>query len=139
VRAELLKLDAFGAVAGNVALFRLTTPQFFMGRADGSYPDATEAFDGRYACVNPPNQTDHDWRNDAVRRAHLQLGCRHVLLVPTLPWMHAYWDSALGSRPNVIPGDPASPRVADCTHFCEGPFLWEPLWWALAVAAHSLL
>lgn len=30
-------------------------------------------------------------------------------------------------------------RQADCTHWCAGPFVWEPLWWALRMAVTASL
>lgn len=139
MRTFLTDLDKHGAQTGNVAIFRLTTPQFFADWPDGAYGDTGKEFEGWYPCVKPANQTTANWRNDVIWQLWRELGLKHVLVVPTLPWMHVLWDSAQGARPNVIRGDTRSPRVADCSHLCEGPFLWEPLWWVVRIAAEALV
>jgi hypothetical protein len=133
----LRELEAFGAVPGNLAVFRLTTPQFFPHSPDGAY-EITAPFEGLYRCVNPPNQTGLDWRNKAIRDIVSELGLKHVLIVPTT-WMRGLFDSMQGDRPQHVPGDRSDPQVSDCSHFCEGPYLWEPLWWAVRVAREALL
>lgn len=67
------------------------------------------------------------WRPSDARDAVRELKARHVILVPLDRVTRGAWDSHFGF--GKFQG-----RGMDCTHFCNGPFLWEPLWWALAVA-----
>lgn len=48
-------------------------------------------------------------------------------MVPLHALTRPHWDAHIGAG-NYL-GAP------DCTHFCAGPFLWEPLWWAVGAAA----
>ena len=139
VTKVLQELEAFGAIPGNLAVFRLTTPKFFPHSPDGSYETAAllKPFKGFYQCANPPNQSaESDWRNNAVRGVVSELELKNVLIVPTT-WMHGLFAIMQGDRPQHVLCDNNDPQVSDCTHFCQGPYLWEPLWWAVRTAREA--
>ena len=39
-----------------------------------------------------------------------------------------------GAMSNAFP-EPKTPTFVDCTHYCLTPYLLQPLWWAVCVAA----
>ena len=69
----------------------------------------------------------------------------HVLTVPLHKLTAWWWDAHRGlvtehsfSRhgQEVIRPDEYT-MVADCTHYCNSPFLYQPLWWALGLALRT--
>mgnify|MGYP002831322179 CR=1 FL=1 len=44
------------------------------------------------------------------------------------------WSAMRGAMSNAFP-EPKTPTFVDCTHYCLTPYLLQPLWWAVCVAA----
>ena len=55
----------------------------------------------------------------------VDVDARHVLLVPFHKVTDGAWDAHMGG--------------IDCTHYCESPYLYEPLLWAAHKGAEALL
>ena len=69
-----------------------------------------------------------------------------VLTVPlhrvTAHWWDAHRGPFYGTRLNRHGeeriGSNASEIPLDCTHFCNSPFMYQPLWWAIGRVASTL-
>ena len=68
-----------------------------------------------------------DWRDvvvaerlEAARAARAGAGA-NVFFLPQGNMTRPLWDVKIGGRPFVV----------DCTHVCDGPFIWEPLFLAM--------
>jgi len=158
----LPELSSFASKQGkhNVVLWRETSAQHFEFRSQG-YFDRSAA-NGRkekhctpHGMIKPVDRNDEiDWRNEDVKTI---LGVNQITNMHYIPFyaatrplhaMHPDKDKAppkydLGFS-NGAPTDQLSkadtpefsafaPSVlADCTHFCHLPTLWQPVWRALA-------
>ena len=67
------------------------------------------------------------WRQHEARAAWREMNASHVWLVPLHATTRGLWDAHVGYGRFMGKG-------MDCTHLCNGRFVWEPLWWALALA-----
>ncbi len=67
-----------------------------------------------------------DWRNAVVADLIDREGFQNIHVVPFF--------EVTQSLVNFHPNDhsPRDKQPLDCTHFCEAPFLWQPLWSGLA-------
>lgn len=97
---------------------------------------------------------ESDWRNDDVKTIITIHGLSSLHYVPfyaaTLPLFAMHPDKDLGKNKHYVPGNLARPGAnasadvgfgetafglsvpADCTHFCQLPTLWQPVWRAVA-------
>ena len=73
------------------------------------------------------------WRSEAVSEAVHAAG-NHVALVPLHLISQHWWSAMRGAMSNAFP-EPKTPTFVDCTHYCLTPYLLQPLWWAVCVAA----
>lgn len=131
-----------------------TTPQIFI---PGGTSARAETF---YGCSTtlpksawPGNATSaNQWRAEEAMEI-LQRFPR-VLLVPLHRTSRLWGDAHLGMMPELRCAQSADGRckldsipwqlpedrfiIADCTHFCPSPFLYQPVWWAIRQAVDSL-
>ena len=99
-----------------------------------------------YGCrawkVQPTRESANSWRAEVPLAAAERTP--HVMTIPLHRISSLWWSAHVGMNldqlglPSTTPYDRY--EVPDCTHFCASPFLYQPLWWALAkVAAPRLL
>ena len=111
------------------ALFLTPTSQHFQ-TADGSGAYSKYRGQGAETGCKPvhvrlPPGSPNSWRaTDAIAAASRW---PRVLTVPLHQLTVGMWDLHPGYRENV--------RAADCTHFCYGRLAFEPVWWAVRLAA----
>ena len=74
------------------------------------------------------------WRAADTRELARRHAPSHTLLLPFDELSRGWWDAHLGGSARRGNGS-----RADCTHLCQGPWLLEPLWWALDVATAATM
>ena len=105
---------------------------------DGAFAPSIRNATG-YGCRQAPrahelsNSTSPNfWRSgDMLRIARER--APHVLLVPQHVLSHYWWDQHPGASAfaKVSVKGAVAKSTTDCTHFCYGPYIYEPIWWAI--------
>lgn len=135
-------LDHFGSL-GPHCLSVLVTPSLqHFETLDGTF-DASVINATGYGCRAAPvlaqidKSSPNSWRSrDMIRLAKF---APHVLVVPLhQPSVH-WWHQHPGTNglTRFISKAHRRKTTTDCTHVCYSPWLYEPLWWALRVAADA--
>ena len=140
VNAALPLLEKFALACPRcMAVLSTTSAQHFR-TPTGAYDTGTlEApFTGLYECAalqserNSPGGKSPgvaQWRRselvDAAGRAP------HVLLLDFEVMTRHLWDAHIGDTSQTTSHKQQGAGVLDCTHFCPGPWLYEPFWWAI--------
>jgi hypothetical protein len=99
-----------------IAIFRGSTPQHFEGSGDGRFPDDGK-HDSTRLCVPHTNTSATSVVDDFVT----QILPAQVYFLPVFRALAGRWDA---HRTSWLPSE----KIADCTHFCGFPLMWEVLW-----------
>lgn len=134
------------------AAMMLTPPSQHFPTSDGSWSKAGligerfHAGDDSYGCrelAGVNESAPSAWRATEVERA--ARATRHLLTLPYHELTRSWWDAHLGRSERKWLGDlrkrtarNASGQALDCTHFCAGPYLFEPVWWAVKRVVQTL-
>ena len=80
------------------------------------------------------NESVNTWRVTDV--LHLLERSPQVNVIPFHLLGNQIWDAHLGASMNntTLLSDPNAFLYVDCTHHCIGPFLYDPIWWAIFTA-----
>lgn len=142
LEGHLLKLvdvlESYAQRGHNHAAVLLTPTLQHFETWDGSFAPSIINATG-YGCRQGPAEdtlrntsSANHWRSaDMVRIA--QARGPHVLIVPQHRISHHWWDQHPGGQglAKTTSRGLMAKSTLDCTHFCYGPFLYEPIWWAL--------
>ena len=131
-------LEEYGSRGHGHTAVLLTPALQHFETADGSFAPSVFNSTG-YGCHAGPRASElrnttsaNFWRSDDLMRS-ARARAPHVLVVPQHEISWWWWDHHPGSdgRRKTISKGALSKSTTDCTHFCHGPFLYEPIWWAL--------
>ena len=97
----------------------------------------------------PRSDSCNSWRAEEAMTSCAE-HAPHVVTVPLHRVSSLWWNAHVGMNlerhAKLMGGNPWKTtydryEIPDCTHFCPSPFLYQPVWWALAkaVAAHGRL
>lgn len=137
LRALFLTLSKFRASCSSCTAFYLTASRQHFQTPDGEYSHHAampqEGTNASYACriVNETavgRSSPQHWRvSMALEAASLY---PDVVVIPMHVVSHWWWGAHVG--PIILPDGRV---IYDCTHICYSPFLYEPLFLAISLAA----
>jgi hypothetical protein len=114
-----------------IAIFRGNTPQHFEGFTDGRFPSKqaqqnSSTADNTHLCVPHTNASAASELDEFTRRVFRELGVvkngpAQVYFLPVYRALAGRYDAHRGSW---LPSE----TIADCTHWCWYPLMWEVLW-----------